>query len=357
MFYLCAICPLLVHLECTSYPLLVKHIRHSHPLHLTNCLKQPQINQSDHRVCLLCVKKVNTNLVYYCSTCDFVTHLYCGANINMKGRQWERIESTSMKCEDPGLDESIDSLLYVVKKIKLGEDKVETAVEIKHFSHEHDLKLIDHEQLENDEKCDGCMWPIYPPFYTCTPCRFFLHKSCVELPTKKSHPLHRHPLILLPETLMLISIFGAMLVGAYCNGFVYHCDECDFNLDVQCSLMPDIFNHEGHEHRLILYSASDYEKCSSCDSKGIIFRCAHCEFTLDFKCATLPRTTKYGPYEQSFALCYKVEDDSEDEYYCDICEQPRDPNHWFYYCADIDFPAHPKCILGKYPLIKFGKDL
>jgi hypothetical protein len=71
-----------------------------------------------------------------------------------------------MKCEDPGLDESIDSLLYVVKKSKLGEDKVEIAVEIKHFSHEHDLKLID-EQLENDEKCDGCMWPIYPPFYTC----------------------------------------------------------------------------------------------------------------------------------------------------------------------------------------------
>jgi hypothetical protein len=60
-----------------------------------------------------------------------------------------------MKCEDPGLDESIDSLLYVVKKSKLGEDKVEIAVKIKHFCHQHDLKLID-EQLENDEKCDGC---------------------------------------------------------------------------------------------------------------------------------------------------------------------------------------------------------
>jgi hypothetical protein len=190
MFYLCAICPFFVHRECTSYPMLVKHIRHRHPLHLTNSLKQPQLNQSDHRVCLLCVKKVNTNyMVYYCSTCDFITHLHCATNINMKGRQWERIESTSTKCEDKGLDESIDSLLYVVNKSKLGEDKVEIAVEIKHFSHEHDLKLID-EQLENDEKCDRCMWPIYPPFYTCTPCRFFLHKSCVELPIKKSHPLH-----------------------------------------------------------------------------------------------------------------------------------------------------------------------
>jgi hypothetical protein len=82
----------------------------------------------------------------------------------MEGEQWERIESTSMlKFEDLGLDESIDSLPYVVKKSKQGEDNIEIAVEIKHISHEHDLKLID-EQLKNDEKCDGCIWPISPPF-------------------------------------------------------------------------------------------------------------------------------------------------------------------------------------------------
>jgi hypothetical protein len=67
------------------------------------------------------------------------------------------------------------------------------------------------------------------------------------------------------------------------------------------------------------------------------------------------RTIKYEPYEQSFALCYKGEDDFDDEYYCDICEKPRDPKYWFYYCADINFPAHPKCILGEYPFIKFGR--
>jgi hypothetical protein len=73
MFYLCAICPFFVHRKCTSYPLLVEHIRHKHPLHLTKSFQQPQLNQSDHRVCLLCVKKVNTNL-----------------------------ERTKLKCEDPG---------------------------------------------------------------------------------------------------------------------------------------------------------------------------------------------------------------------------------------------------------------
>jgi hypothetical protein len=144
----------------------------------------------------------------------------------MKGRQWERIESTSTKCEDKGLDESIDSLLYVVNKSKLGEDKVEIAVEVKHFSHEHDL------QLENDEKCDGCMWPIHPPFYTYTPYRFFLHKSCVELLRKKLHPLHRHLLILLPETPNANNYFICDACERTCNGFVYCSNECNFNLNV-----------------------------------------------------------------------------------------------------------------------------
>jgi hypothetical protein len=88
MFYLCAICPLLVHTEeCISYPSLVKHIRHRHPLHLTKSLK-PHLNQSDHRLCLLCVKNVSTNhMFYYCSTCDFVTHLQCAATTFVPHRQ------------------------------------------------------------------------------------------------------------------------------------------------------------------------------------------------------------------------------------------------------------------------------
>jgi hypothetical protein len=98
-----------------------------------------------------------------------------------------------------------------------------------------------------------------------------------------------------------------------------------FNLVVQCSLIPDIFNYDGHEHQLILSSASSLDKYSSCDSEGKIFRCADCKYTLDFKCATLPRTTRYEPFEQSFTLCYKDEDDSSGGYYCDICEEDRNP--------------------------------
>jgi hypothetical protein len=340
MFYLCAVCPFLVHLECASFPLTVKHIRHTHPLNLTNSLEVHQF-QSDHRLCELCVKIVDIDyMLYYCSACDYVNHLHCATN--------KQLEDTEV-----GLDETIDSFPYVVLKSKVGEDKMEKAVEIKHFSHEHDLELID-EQLENKEKCDACVSSISLPFYSCVQCRFFLHKSCVELPKKKSHSLHRHTLILLPERPNARS-FDCDACNRTCNGFTYCCDKCDFDLDVHCSLIPDIINHDGHEHQLILSSkyTSYLDKCSSCDfHRKVLFRCADCEFTLDFKCATLPRTIRYGPYEQSFVLCYKDEDSSSNEYFCDICEEERDPKKWFYYCADLNFSAHPDCILGELSYVK-----
>jgi hypothetical protein len=54
-----------------------------------------------------------------------------------------------------------------------------------------------------------------------------------------------------------------------------------------------------------------------------------------------------------FTLCHTLEDDSS-EYYCDICEEERDPKHWFYYCSNCNYHAHLGCILGKYLNCKFG---
>jgi hypothetical protein len=125
MFYVCVVCP---------FPLIVKHTRHTHPLNLmTNPLHKN----------VVCVKNVDTDyMVYYCSTCDFITHLHCAANKEPWGETFVR------GCHE----ESIDSIsTYVVLKSILGEP-----VKIKHFYHEHDLKFID-EQFEDREKCDACM--------------------------------------------------------------------------------------------------------------------------------------------------------------------------------------------------------
>ncbi|XP_041020068.1 uncharacterized protein LOC121261665 [Juglans microcarpa x Juglans regia] len=134
MFYkICTTCSFVSHLDFVSLPSIVKVICHNHPLNLAcNSLLG---NQFDGRVCQLFVKAVNVDYgVYYCSSCDFVSHLHCATSKEDKDATFVQISKD---------EESIE-----------------------HFSHEeHDLNLDD--KLENNEKCDGCMQPIFPPFYAC----------------------------------------------------------------------------------------------------------------------------------------------------------------------------------------------
>uniref|UniRef100_A0A2N9J505 Phorbol-ester/DAG-type domain-containing protein n=1 Tax=Fagus sylvatica TaxID=28930 RepID=A0A2N9J505_FAGSY len=356
--YLCGPCGFCIHISCVAYLRKVKVVRHKHPLDLIHYL---EVLQSDSRFCQLCVRKVDTNYgLYYCSRCDFVVHLDCANDkrnieeLNMLELKDEEFTEpkTMLGNEDSNLDESVDSATYKVIKTDVGKDEIKIATKIRHFSHEHDLKLID--EVHNNKKCNGCRRAILPPFYSCIKCSFFLHKSCVELPKKKRHPLHRHPLTLLPQAPLMRKFFWCDSCNYPCNGFTYGCESCRFYLDVQCGLVSDILTHKGHEHRLFLAITSDKQSCNGCGSKkNEVFRCTTCEFALDFKCATLPLATRYEKHEHPFTLSYTAEDDSG-EYYCDICEEERDPNHWFYYCAECSYPAHPKCIIGKSPNCKFG---
>ena len=331
--YLCVPCNFWTHKGCASYLRRVKVIRHKHPLDLTHSL---EVHQSDSRFCQICVQKVDTDYgLYYCSRCDFVAHLDCAMDRRNRGELKDE-EST---------EQLVDSAAFEVKKHNVGKDGTKIVIEIKHFSHEHDLKLSD--EVQNNKICDGCVRAIHPPFYSCGKCSFFLHKSCVELPKRKQHPLHQHSLTLLTKTREKCNGYWQ-----YYNGFSYSCGRCTFDLDVQCSLMSDILTHEGHKHRLILSNTPYRQTCNGCDSeRRNLFHCTTCGFALDFRCATLPLTTRYEQHEHPFTLCYTAEDDSG-EYYCDICEEERNPKHWFYYCASCSYPAHPKCILGKEPNVK-----
>ncbi|KAL4636983.1 hypothetical protein ACB092_03G048300 [Castanea dentata] len=348
---LCALCSYCVDNTCASLPRRLQVLVHWHPLHLIHSSLEVELHQSDSRFCQLCAQKVNTNFgFYYCSRCDFVAHLDCAADY----RNRDNINLQELKVEeneDPELDQSFNLVAYEVKNIKVVEDGTEIATEIQHFSHGHDLKLSDYEVL-NNEKCNGCIQAISPPFYSCVNCSFFLHESCARLPRKKRHPLHLHTLTLFPKSPYWQNTFWCDACKRPCNGFTYWCVTCNFDLDIPCSLISNILTHPGHEHRLLLSSIESKRNCSCCDSKiSPIFCCTTCDFALDFKCATLPQIARYKQHEHPFTLCYTAEDDSG-EYYCDICEEERDPKHWFYYCANCDYPAHTKCILGKNPNLK-----
>ncbi|KAK7830712.1 hypothetical protein CFP56_028013 [Quercus suber] len=187
LLYCCVQYNFAIHSRCAACPRRLKVYHHNHPLHLTPSL---EVHQSDSPICLLCVRKVDTLYLYYCSSCNFVAHLYCAM------LYWNQvyINLEELKEDDPELHQSIDTEICEVKKTALGEDETKIATEIKHFSHKHNLKLI--VKILNNTKCNRCVQSILFPFYSCTQCSFFLHKSCSKLPKIKQHPFHYHPLAL-----------------------------------------------------------------------------------------------------------------------------------------------------------------
>jgi len=133
--YFCVQCDFIIHSRCVACPRILKALHHNHPLHLTHSL---EVHQSNSPICLLCVRKVETHWLYYCSRCDFSAHLYCAMlpfnreYINLQELKEE--QSTNSKTKDLELHQSFDSEIYKVKKTTVGEDGTEIATEIKHFN-------------------------------------------------------------------------------------------------------------------------------------------------------------------------------------------------------------------------------
>ena len=180
----------------------------------------------------------------------------------------------------------------------MGKGGAEIVTEIKHFSHQHDLKLTD--EIPNNTKCNECVQFILSPFYSCIQCNFFPHTSCTKLPKIKQHPLHSH---LLTLNYQEASFFNGT-AGQLCNGLRNSCQECNSNYNIPCISLSDPLTLACHEHHLYLSKTNSQQKCSNCNSENFkVFYCLTCEFVLDLKCATLPQTTWYNQHEHPFTLC------------------------------------------------------
>jgi hypothetical protein len=194
-------------------------------------------------------------------------------------------------------------------------------------------------------------------------CNFFLHTRCTKLPTRiEQHRLHRfHTLTLLQQATTKNGVFYCQFCSCRHCGFAYKCDTCwdedkEVNtFDVQCGSIPKTLKHEGHQHPFCLAQVSKNRKCKACskDNERYVFVCTKCDFILGIGCTNLPLVARHKYDTHLLKLTYAVEDNCR-EYYCLICEEKRDPNHWFYYCKECDFPAYTECVLGNYPRITIG---
>ncbi|TYJ41983.1 hypothetical protein E1A91_A03G057400v1 [Gossypium mustelinum] len=109
------------------------------------------------------------------------------------------------------------------------------------------------------------------------------------------------------------------------------------------------------------FYSCEQSKCSACRRNGnpwdMAYRCTkRCDFTLDLQCATLPLTTWYK-YDRHPLTLTCTDDSDPSQHYCDLCEHERDPNDWFYYCAECDNSLHSKCALGDIPFLKIGSNI
>ncbi|TYH81940.1 hypothetical protein ES332_D02G021100v1 [Gossypium tomentosum] len=348
-FYGCSPCKIVVHIECASQsPLqVIKSTNHEHPFSLFNghqhplllMLNQEQLIDSQSGVtdCSRCGEKVSAPCFYYAEHCGFYLH-----KCAMKDKDsYEIVENED---EIPH-----ESSISVIERNDAGE-----ATKIKHFKHMHNL-MSGPFVGGYENSCNGCMLPISDPFYYCSECVFFLHKACAEL-TKMKNVWHHH----CQEPLSLISdkAFECQECWHISNAFAYECCGCEENKCLRCviALTPGARTCLKHVHPLYFYR--DYDgQCNACGdtTRGYgAFCCKDCNFVLDLGCFSLPITAHHKCDEHLLSLTDNDDNSYSESHHCDICEESRDANRWFYHCTTCDTSAHVGCVLGSYPFLKLG---
>ncbi|KAB1669571.1 hypothetical protein ES319_1Z032400v1 [Gossypium barbadense] len=335
--YICCTCNTMVHKKCTSVPRIIKSKWHDHRLFHKYFLRI-----EDFRVlnCIMCNDEVSTDHGnYYCSKCDVIFHVKCA----LKDKDsYEIVENEDEESAD------VSSITKV-----LGWNDAGEATVLEHIMHIHHLTLSDRVSEYVNKCCDGCLLPISNSFYYCTQCDFFLHKVCVELP-KVKHVWYHH----CQSQLVLTSneVFWCEACGFLSNAFSYKCEDCKVRICLPCiiALTPGSRKYRGHKHSIFFYHKNK-GGCVACgrDFNGL-WCCKECNFSLDHKCYSLPITSHHKSDEHLLSLTYHDDNSYSESHFCDICEERRDPNFWFYHCAICDTSAHVNCVLGKYRYLKLG---
>ncbi|PWA48717.1 C1-like protein [Artemisia annua] len=350
--YSCISCPYFLHKTCAE-------LQPTHPFPLT------LIAHEGDWICDVCLNHYKSGeSAYWCSVCDFDECLNCGvANVALK-------EKALIKYQEEGQH----AFLH-------------------HFAHkEHPLMLIVVWETiigiigvdigNNEEKpkgdvvgCDLCEEPlsIGDSAYACTQCRFFLHKSCSQLPKTIHYPsLYHHPLtITMFKTVDSKLLYDCRICRKIiAKGFFYDaygvgkpgfccCSNC-FLVEFACKAEYDAIKekatiklqHEGHpQPTLTLQLRHGAFRCDACktDEKGLFYQCDSCDFWIHETCAFLPPTIDlpHHHHKHPLFLVHSLPDNFyKFNFYCKFCNQYIRRNEWLYHCANCRYFAHIKCTLN-----------
>ncbi|XP_074368418.1 uncharacterized protein LOC141708606 [Apium graveolens] len=228
------------------------------------------------------------------------------------------------------------------------------------------LSDIDSDDDSDDRKvliCDGCIQPITvsrPSYYACIQCGFYLHSFCASklpkvLPAGASlfHPQHS---LLLQKRDKFYSFVSCEVCGYFTNGFYYHCDTCDINIDIRCIFLPTRIKHRSHKNHTLVQRPFSNSVCCVVKIRitfGVEYAYETCSnFQINILSAFYPSRMKHK-YEIHPLTLRHPPFFYEGVFYCEICEEQVNNQLWLYHCGECDHSFHCDC-LRWYESIKLG---
>ncbi|XVF09600.1 hypothetical protein REPUB_Repub07fG0107800 [Reevesia pubescens] len=325
--YSCESCNFWLHSSCAEQqlPSQISHAaHHQHPLTL--------YYDVENFVCKGCFT-LSRGHRYICEDCNFNIEILCAASYTK-------------------VDDALE---------KQGQRSDGRYTKTNHFIHYDYLTLCKYRKVKSDHySCRWCDKFLSGMCYGCFDCfeEFFVHESCLlSIPTTISkHRFHpTHPLYIQTKVDNFETRCNACkdeISG--CGG--YHCRKCDFWLHFLCTRHQPSLKHEFHEHSLSYFQMKLSPvafKCNMCDKQicakyetAAFYRCVPCDVNLHLKCVPIHPTTRHIYHKHALKFIDTLIEDDSGEYYCDICEEERNPKHPIYYCKQCKYVAHIQCAVN-----------
>ncbi|GAA0183237.1 hypothetical protein LIER_30690 [Lithospermum erythrorhizon] len=322
--YSCGECNFFIHKLCVERPLEFTHS--FHPFHPVRLVPKNPYDEIFGK-CGVCKMRAE-GFIYHCTVCQFFLCFACAFPDGSKLRH---------------VCHMVHNLTY---------EKV--------------MKRADKEVV-----CAACVEEISGPlanYYSCRKCNFFLHQLCFQRPLEVQSPLHHCP-INPNSTLRLLPEVPLFSINRLCNrcqkapkGFVYHCRDCEFQLDFKCAFpkQENIMQRfvDVHDHPLMLLQRPAKFSCDLCSSEGegndvvdesYVCSIPTCNFWIHKWCAFTTLTQRYKDHHQDhpLSLIQGVPEDLliYDGIFCNVCRKAIYPTDWVSHCARCTYFVHINCMI------------
>ncbi|KAM6597304.1 hypothetical protein CsatA_007828 [Cannabis sativa] len=326
-YYVCDSCDYYVHKSCEKLPKQINyHFHPQHPLFLKPRFKS---------FCHSCGQLPKKYLMFSCDECDFYMDVEC---TQMSTNSISTCPNEGQHC-------------------------------IQHSTHPHLLLLFDTSTTDMNVSCFACQSSDdIGVYYGCIVCKYFLHKQCIDQSPQQIQFFH-HPNNHTHLSLHMKWHNSKCNVCGYSKPALYYdCPHnCNFQLCFKCGLRRQrTISYEYHPHILCFLDKihTTYDQCNVYDNclkqlvvksdsnefhktDSSIFGCLDCDFKLHLLCGPLPSVIKHESHMHSLNLVDSCIDDTFGDYYCDICEEERNPRLRVYYCAKCKYVAHVHCVISE----------